>query len=193
MLYGRRCPLVLRLVCLCGCCLSLTGCGNKQARVVKLEEPSADPHPQIRINHSDPVLPKISREQLERVRAGLSPQEVREILGPAFFEADAGNALTMQWTDTDRKQHIHVVFDHGKVTQLNAAGLDFQPEKVVRANVDRIRTGITEKEVLAILGPSGSILVNGPGKTLLWERDGKTVLIQLENGQVISKIADGIN
>ena len=67
--------------------------------------------------------------------------------------------------------------------------------KVPWENFEKIRSGMTESEVTAILGrPTGSNSVRfGPvgGTTSTWKDDGRTVTIQFMNGKVLAKAFSG--
>lgn len=67
--------------------------------------------------------------------------------------------------------------------------------KVTQENFEKIRSGMTESEVTAILGrPTESNSIGfGPvgGTTSAWKDDGRTITIQFVNGKVMAKAFSG--
>jgi outer membrane protein assembly factor BamE (lipoprotein component of BamABCDE complex) len=126
--------------------------------------------------------PKVSKANFEKVKDGMTPEDVEKILGPAKHtqEVDANKAKEMvkgvkmpelppdlpgvqlpkftvkQWEEGDTV--YEVVFQDGKVVGKDSGSKKTsegkQPEKrVTKENDAKIKTGMTKAEVEAILGP----------------------------------------
>ena len=63
--------------------------------------------------------------------------------------------------------------------------------RLTQENFDKIRTGMTQAEVTAILGePTESSSMDVPvfsGTASTWKKDGTTITIQFANGKVVAK------
>ncbi|MDI6852172.1 MAG: outer membrane protein assembly factor BamE [Deltaproteobacteria bacterium] len=63
--------------------------------------------------------------------------------------------------------------------------------KISKANFDKIKTGMTEAEVQAILGPptesSGVDVAVFAGTTSVWKKGDTVISVQFVNGKVIAK------
>lgn len=64
-------------------------------------------------------------------------------------------------------------------------------DKISKENFDRIRTGMTEAEVQAILGPptesTGVDVTVFSGNTSIWKNGHTVISIQFVNGKVVAK------
>jgi hypothetical protein len=189
------------------------GCGNNAAKVVKAPKSTADePTPATTepatvpakdVVASPPAKPysppvaepppapkanKWTKAQFDKVKLGMSADQVKGILGAAMFESGNGNSVNMQWAEPDVAQSIHIVFENGKVLHKTAAGLGPIKEKVTKANLEKIRTGTPEATVFELLGPGSSESEMSNGKAFTWEANGMNVLIQTEKGKVVNKM-----
>lgn len=64
-------------------------------------------------------------------------------------------------------------------------------DKISKENFDRIKTGMTEAEVQAILGPptesTGVDVTVFSGTTSIWKKSDTVISIQFVNGKVVAK------
>ncbi len=174
------------------CVVIAGGCGDQAAKVVKAEKPatnnaSVSSNTVVASTPEPSPAPRFTKAQVDQVKLGMTPDQVKNVLGSVTFETSSGKRTTMQWV-VPEGQSIHIEFDGGKVVQKTAAGLGPNQEKLTQANLDKISTGMTEAQVFEILGPGSSESELSNGKSIVWDGNGKNVLVQIEKGKVVNKM-----
>jgi outer membrane protein assembly factor BamE (lipoprotein component of BamABCDE complex) len=189
------------------CCVLLAGC--------KKDNKGKD-------GNGDKEKAKVSKANFAKVKEGMSPKEVEEILGPpdGSFEVkpgelpggtklpgvpdmpdmpkvDLGKFAGKEWKEANKV--YHVVFKDDKVMAKEVVE-DKEKEKpaskITKANYDRIKTGMTKKQVEEILGKgktgaSGAI-EDFSGATVVWKDGDKIITIGFLNDKVKIKTESGL-
>src|SRR5262249_23298494 len=157
---------------------------------------------------------KVSKANFAKVKEGMSPKDVEEILGPAdgSFEVkpgelpggmklpggadmpdmpkfDMGKFAGKEWKEG--KTVYHVVFKDDKVMAkqiVDEKDSEKPTSKVTKANYDRIKTGMTRKQVEEILGKgktgAGGAIEDFSGATVVWKDGDKIITIGFINDKV---------
>jgi hypothetical protein len=170
--------------------------------------------------------PRLTRANFDQIREGMTEEEVQALLGKptgAKVLSDPGKhegrkVTTLQWSQHVPFASIDVDFIAGlaraKTTTLTPAAPGKEPaatsarsqkpqaspagsSKLTREKFEQIRNGMTEEEVLAILGPpSGSRASQGTYngnpyqmKSLLWKEDNpnRTITVKIRDYKVSGK------
>lgn len=143
----------------------------------------------------DDKAKRITKANLDRIQLGMPEKEVRDLLGKPANESKAGAATILVWME--ELAAISVTTEEGKVRSKRGDSLHppIGP-KLTQANFDKIKEGMTEKQVYDILGlPT---LVEGTGNTLQlrWADstdDPKFIFVSTEDGKVTVKSAEGLS
>ena len=196
------------------------------------EPPTAPPVTPSAFEPAPAVNPRLTRANFDRIRDGMTEEQVAELLGdPTGAEAKMEHGksrghqvTTLQWTQLTSPATIEVEFIDGrsgaKSTTLSPAapfgqsggtstrslkptGAAIGSSNVTRANFDRIESGMTEQQVLAILGPpTGSSTkkgtINGQSfqtRLLVWRQKSSnvTITVTLRSEKVSGKNCIQVN
>jgi outer membrane protein assembly factor BamE (lipoprotein component of BamABCDE complex) len=125
----------------------------------------------------------ITRAKLHQVKGGMSEQEIKAILGAPSSAGDLAGGRILIWEEGERK--VQVTLQNGKAQALIAIHLDQEVAKLTRENVDRLQPGMSEVQVVQLLGPGKSETWSGPSRTLVWEHEKKQVEAAFVDGKLI--------
>src|SRR5262249_19236649 len=100
---------------------------------------------------------RLTADNFAKVKAGsgkLTEAEVVALLGPASrVRLPADGVVEMAWEEVTA---IRVEFAGGKASELTGRVSEHLPSKTLNlGNLKRLKRGMTEKEVRAVLGPPG--------------------------------------
>lgn len=146
-------------------------------------------------NADDAPAKRVTRANLDRIRLGMPEKEVRDLLGKPVSETKAAGILIVLWQDDGAI--IAVNFRDGKVAGKRGDAL--KPSlvpKLTKANFDKIKEGMPEKELLDLLGPPNCAEVNDGVVQLRWcdsTDDPKYIDIFLEQGKVTVKSGEKLD
>jgi hypothetical protein len=132
--------------------------------------PGDDPRPTPPGKDQPPTVEDL-REKLKAGTFKLTEAEVVRLLGrPAGVKrpGDAGSDLRMHW---EYATHISATFRDGKLGEVSGSFSENLPvERVSMANFKRLRVGMTEQEVVGVLGEANSVAKVGTTTTRSWGR-----------------------
>lgn len=123
----------------------------------------------------------LTGDKLNRLRIGMSPKEAEAVLGPATESITAG-VTVLTWKDGDAV--ATVIFEGDKTTSITADGLEQESSKVTRENFDKIKEGMSSKEVLDILGPYRQLTLVPMAKSYTWRFGEKLINVLFEGDRV---------
>jgi outer membrane protein assembly factor BamE (lipoprotein component of BamABCDE complex) len=172
------------------CTLGVAACGRNNPPGAKAPAPAEAPNFPAIANVAASKGHTISRETVDRIQPGMSESDVKQLLGTPFSESSAGDGrVLMQWFDSNQ-QYIHIIFDKGRVTTKTYAGQNQKASNFNQANLDQVKTGMTEAKVLELLGPSQADVNTGDTRTLSWENSTHQVMVIFRNGKVATKFVN---
>lgn len=159
-------------------CLCVTGCGRKGAKHAAKRgregtEEAARP------------ASAASAAKWSRVRPGMTESELKNILGRPQQE---GSGVFL-WQEGPSQ--IMVTLVNGRARLLTATHLRRGGTALTATNADRVKTGMSESEVVAILGPGRNESLSDAAKTIEWKEDNKQILLTFLNGKLAYKQISG--
>jgi outer membrane protein assembly factor BamE (lipoprotein component of BamABCDE complex) len=172
------------------CTIGVAACGHHPPNASPAKGPSGAPAFPAVANVAAAKGTPIAREAIDRIQPGMTDSEVKKILGsPAWESALGGERVQVIWTGPDN-QAVHIVFEKGKVIQKSSAGQQKETSHFTQANLDQVKTGMTEAQVVQLLGPSKGDFTAGPTHLLTWEDGSREVMIHFLNGKVLNKFVN---
>jgi len=136
-------------------------------------------------------------ELVEKLRAGifkLTEADVLKLLGrPSGLKrpGDAGSDLRMRW---EHATAISAIFKEGKLSEVTGSFSEHLPvERITLDNFKRLRVGMTEAQVVEMLGKSNSMNKDGTTVTRAWGRTAALWVSMNEKGLAFNPGSDEVN
>ena len=136
-------------------------------------------------------------ELKEKLKAGifkLTEGDVLKLLGrPAGLmrPGDAGSDLKMRW---EYATHIHATFKDGKLSEVTGSFSEQLPvERITPENFKGLRVGMTEPQVVEMLGQSNSTYKDDVTVTRAWGRTAKLWVSINEKGLLFNPGSEEFN
>jgi len=116
---------------------------------------------------NNPQSPIVTSSHLERIKAGMTYEEVVQIIGNGGRRIDSGSNNTYNWINADGTG-LSIVFDRSdrvvSIRSYNLNATDFgdtswkrQNNSITKQLYDRLKLGMTYQEISSILGGAGEI------------------------------------
>lgn len=149
-------------------------CGVAVTGALALVSASTTPGHCVEPNRPTEKAPALTLDQkYEKLKGGLgrtTEAEVVALMGPAHNVRRPGQVgkadVELRW---EYATSVKVTFKGGKVTEIWGTFSEYVPvEKVTQENLRRVQVGMTEKEVVAILGDRNAIGTVKDVGTGLW-------------------------
>jgi hypothetical protein len=147
----------------------------------------------------DDKSPKLNREQFDKLKLGMTAKEVKEIIGgkptlEGVIDGDGG----IIYATADFSKNITVNLKGGKVVQrIGLNLLDKEPATLTKANVTKIKEGMTIKEVVDIMEKASSETdpdpMTGKGHMVWGISNKKTLQVTFMNGKVTDLVHFGFD
>jgi outer membrane protein assembly factor BamE (lipoprotein component of BamABCDE complex) len=126
----------------------------------------------------------------DRVKLGMTLKEVHDILGKPAEETKDEDLTTSTWKDGETT--VLVYFEKGNANNKVSYGLFKAGDKLTKPNLDRIRIGMTEKEVYDILGKPHSEGTATDGTMVGWNAGESYMTVAFKKGKVRMKGGTGL-
>jgi outer membrane protein assembly factor BamE (lipoprotein component of BamABCDE complex) len=182
---------LLKLLALAALCTALTACGKQgppAAVVVGINNGLAEPAPAKAAPPS-----RLTHANVDRVKVGLSAAEVRDILGSPETEALAGGGGNEQiWSWTEGNRSVMLTVAGGGVKAKTADGLDQEPARITRENLNKVKIGMAPDDVVALLGPAGGESEQESLHNVTWKDGAKLINVIFQGGKVSMKNGQGL-
>jgi hypothetical protein len=137
----------------------------------------------------------ITKANFDRIPLGMSEKDIRDLLGKPLNESKAGATPILVWAEEGA--FISVRIDGEKVTSKRGEALyPSVAPKLTKANLEKIKEGMTEKQVYDILGLPTSVEPVDKSLQLRWSDntgDSKFIHVALEDGKVTVKSGDKLD
>jgi outer membrane protein assembly factor BamE (lipoprotein component of BamABCDE complex) len=133
---------------------------------------------------------RLTGAKLDQVKCGMTEGDIQEVLGPATTAQDLpGFKRQLMWKEGEKM--VKVVLEKDKAMVCFASHMDQEPAKITKANADRVVPGMTEQEVMDILGPSRGGSWAGASKTVIWEHGRQQIEATFVEGRLTIKEVRG--
>jgi outer membrane protein assembly factor BamE (lipoprotein component of BamABCDE complex) len=133
---------------------------------------------------------RLTKAKLDQVKCGMNENEIQEVLGPATTAMDnPGGRRQLTWKEG--RKMVEVVLERDKAMVFFASHMDQEPAKITRANADRVKPGMTESQVVEILGPGQGESWAGTSKTIIWEKGLQQIEATFAEGRLVAKEVRG--
>ncbi|MFO0809839.1 MAG: hypothetical protein U0746_14555 [Gemmataceae bacterium] len=130
-----------------------------------------------------PPAPKYSLGHYERLKIGMTADEIKAVVGEPTDKTDMASWSYVEPAGTTFRS-IVVQFDGGKAISKAANGfVEIDPKKLTKANVAIVKIGMSEKEIVTLLGP-GDPAESIDGSALSYLLGEKALLIVFVDGKV---------
>ena len=145
------------------------------------------------------------KDNFSKVSTGMTVVQVEELLGPGtlfqgsglekFAPADKSRFSVRTWEEDDTRYQVAFLDD--KVLHTESSPKEkpkpVTPSKVTKENYDKLKLGMTRKDVDAILGHGGKVesttTVTGvKGQKVFWRDGKKFIQVLFEDGKVTAMI-----
>jgi len=137
-----------------------------------------------------------TRAGYDQITLGMTQADVEAVLGPAEEVRRDGDSTFLVWGEVLRSVTVHI--SDGTVVAKWHLGLPraVDARKVTRANLARIRIGMTRDQVEAILGPGDDSMVTRGALMLSWEvglgsRNYRSINVGFLDGKVAKTYPSG--
>ena len=140
----------------------------------------------------------VTEENYNKIQVGMTDAEVKEILGASRAGMTSGNTHTSTWflEKNDTKRHVEVRFQDKKVvsksTNIKWAELAAKANEAavktaageLKANFEKLRPGMVESEVEAIMGrPTAREVASGGRSGFVWLPESKFAFVIFQDGK----------
>lgn len=137
----------------------------------------------------DAKSPKLNREEFDKLKLGMTDKEVKDLMGKPSVEGVANGDGALIYATADFSKNITVTLKGGKVVQrIGLNLLDKDPATLTKANVEKIKNGLTLKVVVEIMGKASSESdpdpATGEGSMSWGTLNKKSLQVTFKNGKV---------